>query len=261
VHQRLTPTPKAFACFIAIAWVVIACSTAAHATDEIQVYNSEINDPDQWSLQLHFNYAVQGRTQPEIPGGIVPDKSLQGTPELALGITDWFELGAYAPYAVTRDGEALSGGWKLRTLFVAPHAKERTWIYGVNFELSDSPPQFAEERWNLETRPIIGYRSGAYEFIVNPIFDFALSGPDQRGDFAPAARFAVSAYDLWQFGVEHYSDVGFLDSMYAPDQQAQTTFAVIDYNGQPYQVEFGVGHGWTSASDQTIVKMILGMGL
>jgi hypothetical protein len=32
-------------------------------------------------------------------------------------------------------------------------------------------PQFSETRWNMEIRPIVGWRKGDYEFIVNPIVD------------------------------------------------------------------------------------------
>jgi hypothetical protein len=41
------------------------------------------------------------------------------------------------------------------------------------------------------------------------------------------------------------------------ERQEQTLFAVVDYGGEPVNVEFGVGHGFTAASDPLILKLIL----
>jgi hypothetical protein len=35
------------------------------------------------------------------------------------------------------------------------------------------------------------------------------------------------------------------------------TPAVIDYRGEPVNVEFGIGHGFTAASDALILKLIV----
>jgi len=64
----------------------------ALAVDEIQVYNAEIAEVGQWTYQQHLNYTWQGLTQPEFPGRLVPNHSLQGTPEFAYGMTDWWEV-------------------------------------------------------------------------------------------------------------------------------------------------------------------------
>ncbi|MFI5399726.1 MAG: hypothetical protein ACHQZQ_01570 [SAR324 cluster bacterium] len=249
------------ACVLAGATFALWGGTVAQATDEIQVYDSGINDPGQWSLQLHANYGVQGPTQPPFPGGIVPNHALNGTPEFAYGVYDWWELGLYLPYAVTNTGEFLDGGVKLRTLFVAPHAKERTWLLGVNFELGYDNPAFAEERWNLEIRPILGYRTERDEFIVNPILDMELDKHNYRPDFAPCARYAHTLTGAWKVGIEHYADLGFLDSSSPDNQQEQTTFAIVEWSYRSVDVHFGIGHGWTSVSDQTIAKTIVGFPL
>ena len=70
------------------------------AIDEIQVYNAEIAKVGQWTFQLHSNYAFIGRKEPDFPGGLIPNHALQGTGEWAYGITDWWEMGFYTPYAV-----------------------------------------------------------------------------------------------------------------------------------------------------------------
>src|ERR1700692_4994908 len=80
--------------------------------DEIQVYNAEIAEVGQWTYQQHLNYAPVGQTQPEVPGGFSSNRSLQGTPEFAYGITDWGEAGFYLPFAGTGSGQVPLGGAK-----------------------------------------------------------------------------------------------------------------------------------------------------
>ena len=127
--------------------------------DEIQVYNAEIAEIGQWTIEQHLNYAWLGQTQPEFPGGLTSNHSLQGTPELAYGVADWWEVGFYAPFAVTGEGQFLSNGGKIRTLFVVPNADKHDFFYGVNFELSYQTPSFAQMPYALEIRPIIGVRN------------------------------------------------------------------------------------------------------
>jgi hypothetical protein len=93
--------------------------TGHAVNDEIQVYNAEIAKVGQWTLQQHLNYAIKGRTDPDFEGGIIPNHALNGTPELAYGLTEWWELGFYAPFAVDQSGQFLSNAGKIRNLFVS----------------------------------------------------------------------------------------------------------------------------------------------
>jgi hypothetical protein len=69
-------------------FTLLPATTADAQTDEIQVYDAEINNPGVFSLQLHNNYAPIGRKQPGFEGGIAPNHTLNGVPEWAWGITD-----------------------------------------------------------------------------------------------------------------------------------------------------------------------------
>ncbi|HEX4194967.1 MAG TPA: hypothetical protein VHY80_17795, partial [Stellaceae bacterium] len=83
---------------LAVAFVfALSVSQASAQTDEIQVYNGEINEVGQASLTLHNNYTPIGRKQAEFRGGIVPQGSYNGVAEWAYGVTDWFEAGLYLP--------------------------------------------------------------------------------------------------------------------------------------------------------------------
>jgi len=81
-----------------------AALAADQVHDEIEVYNAEIAEVGQWTYEQHLNYAAVGQTQPEFPGGFTSNRSLQGTPEFAYGITDWWEGGFYLPFAVDGEG-------------------------------------------------------------------------------------------------------------------------------------------------------------
>ena len=110
---------------VAVAAVLISARAAFGADqvhDEIQVYNAEIAAIGQWTYEQHLNYAAVGQSQPEVPGGFSSNHALQGTPEFAYGLTDWWEAGFYLPFAVNGAGQFLSDGAKIRSLFVVPDA-------------------------------------------------------------------------------------------------------------------------------------------
>jgi hypothetical protein len=247
---------SAASALLAGALVWLALAGAAHATDEIQVYNASIAAPGQFTIEQHLNYVGIGQKEPPFPGGFGSDKTLNGTPEFAYGMTDWWELGLYLPFAV-KNQQFLSDAFKLRTLFVSPHADQRNFFYGVNFELSYEMPKFSQTRWGLEIRPIIGVRNDTYEFIVNPIVDIGF-GKNGEADFAPAARLARKFGPDLYGGFEYYSDLGEIGNFKPLSQQQHTLFAVTDFKLGVFDVNFGVGYGLTPASDRLVVKTIIG---
>ena len=244
-----------------VAFVAALASRSALAADqvhdEIQVYNAEIAEVGQWTYEQHFNYAAVGQTQPEVPRGFSSNRSLQGTPEFAYGITDWWEGGFYIPFAVDGSGQLLSDGAKIRSLFVVPDAAKRSFFYGVNFELGYEMPRFAATPWGLEIRPIIGVRNSQWEFIANPIVDLSF-GSGGEADFAPALRLARNLGNDWYVGVEYYGDFGKIGDFLPLEQQSQQLFAVTDFKVSVVDVELGVGYGFTDGSDRLVAKAILG---
>jgi hypothetical protein len=240
---------------------VVACillaPLPASAVDEIQVYNAEIAEVGQWTVQQHLNYTFVGQKQPEFPGGLVSNHTLNGTPEFAYGITDWWELGLYAPFAVNGDGQFLSNGAKIRNLFVSPHADKRNFFYGINFEFSYETPPFSQTRYGLEIRPIIGVRNPQWEFIVNPIVDLGFGALGQQ-DFAPAVRIARNLGNDRFIGLEYYADFGQIGNFLPVSEQSHQLFAVTDFKVDKFDIELGLGYGLTSGSDRLVAKAIVG---
>ncbi len=247
-------------------WTVVASVMVAlmpapgRAADEIQVYNAEINDPGQFSLQLHGNYVIDGIKTPDFPRGVAPNHAFNGTPEFAYGLKDWWEIGAYIPYEIGAGGKFQVGAAKLRTLFVSPHAAERDFFYGVNFEVGIYKSTYDEHRYNMEVRPMIGWRADPWEFIINPIMGVALSGNNNTPTFEPAMRLGYKMSPKWTVAVEHYADLGPINNMLKVPDQAQETFLVADYGGEPVGLDIGIGHGWTRGSNDWTLKFIIDIG-
>ena len=256
MKRRRTPPTWRLPCLLAGAAIAAIAAQPAKATDEIQVYNAGIAAPGQFTIQQHLNYVPLGVREPPFPGGLISHNSVNGTPEFAYGVTDWWEVGLYLPFAI-KDQQFLSDAFKLRTLFVSPNAEQRNFFYGVNFEFSNTMPRFSQSRFGLEIRPIIGVRNADWEFIVNPIVDVSF-GKYGEADFAPAARVARKlAPDLF-VGLEYYSDFGEIGNFSKLADQQHTLFAVTDFKAGVFDVDFGVGYGLTPASDRWVVKTIIG---
>jgi len=130
---------------VAVVVALLAAAASASAqTDEIQVYDGGLAPVGTVNLTLHSNFTPRGVATPAFPGAVISDKSFNGVPEFALGVTPWFEAGLYLPL-YSRDKDAGWGldGFKLRALFAVPKADDRRFFYGANFEFS-----FNAKRWD-----------------------------------------------------------------------------------------------------------------
>jgi hypothetical protein len=256
MKRCLGPRTRRRLCLLAGTALSLLPGQPAKATDEIQVYNAGIAAPGQFTIQQHLNFVPLGVKDPPFPGGLISNNSINGTPEFAYGVTDWWEVGLYLPFAI-KDQQFLSDAFKLRTLFVSPNAEQRNFFYGVNFEFSNTTPKFSQSRFGMEIRPIIGVRNADYEFIVNPIVDISF-GKYGEADFAPAARLARRVGPDTFVGLEYYSDFGEIGNFAKLEDQQHTLFAVTDFKLGVFDVNFGVGYGLTPGSDRWVVKSIVG---
>ena len=230
-------------------------------TDEIQVYDGSIADPGAINLTLHNNFTPAGLRTPAFHGGLIPDDSWNGVFEWAYRVTDWFEAGLYLPlYSISKDRGATINGGKLRLLFVEPHAAERTFVYGVNFEFSYNARYWDPKRSTAEIRPIIGLHLLPVDIIFNPILDTSYDG-FKNLDFAPAVRVAHNFSKQWAGAVEEYADYGPLHQFLPAGEQSHQLFAVVDHTGKSFNVEAGVGFGLNGASDKVTLKFMISRDL
>ena len=254
--MKIVPKPIALV-------TLLCCWGCAHAqTDEIQVYDATIADQGQFEVEFHNNFTPIGRKTADHPSGVVPDYAWNGVPEFSYGVTDSFEAGLYLPaYTITRNGRAEFDSAKIRALFVASHVAQRIFFYGINFELSYNALHWEPTRLSGEVRPIAGLHLGAWDLIVNPIIDTDFKGIG-RLDFAPAERVAYNLSPFWAVAVEHYAEFGSFADLHSVADQGQTLLAVADYKREDqYNVEIGVGHGFTMDSDGLVLKLMVGLNL
>ena len=61
-------------------------SIALAQTDEIQVYDAEIEELGKFNVMVHSNFTPIGRKTPDFPGGIIPNDSVNGAVEWAYGV-------------------------------------------------------------------------------------------------------------------------------------------------------------------------------
>ena len=246
-----------------IAMALVAAPVVALAqTDEIQVYDGGLAAPGKFNLTLHNNFIARGATTPAFPGALIADKSFNGVPEWAYGVTDWFEAGLYLPvYSISKHRGATLDSMKLRALFAVPHADDRTFFYGANFEFSYNGKNWDERRFTSEIRPIIGLHLHPVDLIFNPILDNSWQGGFQSLEFAPAARIAYNVSSKSALAIEEYSDYGPLRGFFPGSSQAHAIFAVVDHSSKAVDIEFGVGVGVTGATDKWTLKLILSRDL
>ena len=147
-------------------------------TDEIQVYDAVIADPGVFNLMIHTNFTPIGRQTPAFPGSIIANDSVNGTAEWAYGVTPWLEQGLYLPvysFYSTNQGATING-FKIRELFVRPHARDHKFFYGLNFEFSVNALYWESRRITSEFRPIVGLHLHHWDLIYNPILDTDYTG-------------------------------------------------------------------------------------
>jgi hypothetical protein len=244
----------------AVAFLAAARSNAYAQTDEIQVYTAEIAPKGVFNLTLHTNFTPNGLKTPGFPGAVTADKSLNGVPEWAYGVKPWFEAGLYMPlYSVDKTMGFGLDGFKLRSLFVVPHAEDRTFFYGANFEFSINAKRWDTNRFSSEIRPIVGVRFGGVDVVFNPILDTEYDGVKNL-DFAPALRVALNLNKVWAVAVEEYDDFGPIHGFLPGNQQVHQIYGVFDRSGK-LNVEGGIGFGLTDASDKFTLKLILSIDL
>jgi hypothetical protein len=236
-------------------------ATATAQTDEIQVYDAAIAAPGVFNLTWHNNYTTDGSQTPAFPGGIVPNRSVNGVAEWAYGVSPWFEAGLYFPlYSLTRDNALLYNGFKLRTLFVSPNADERDVFYGINFEFSFNTAHWNERRYTSEIRPIIGTHVGRFDFIFNPIVDNSWNGVGNL-EFVPESRVAMGFGKTRKLALEEYDDFGTVTHFLPSAKQSHQLFLVLDQHTRWVDIEIGFGAGLTEASDHRVLKLILAKDL
>ena len=253
--------------YFVLGWIAFALFAAPAVTfaqtDEIQVYDAAIADKGKFNLMIHSNFIASGSKTPAFAGGIIPDHSVNGTAEWAYGVTDWFEQGLYLPvYTIYSKGRGGSiNGFKIRELFVRPHADDHTFFYGVNFEFSVNYSYWESRHITSEVRPIVGLHLKPVDLIFNPIVDTDYLGGFKNLEFVPSTRVAYNLNEKWAVALEEYADFGPLKKFLPRRDEFHEVWAVADHHSKIVEVETGVGVGVSHGADKLTFKLMLSRDL
>ena len=254
---------RAAAKLLLMSGLLFAEQIAWAAPEEIQVYMDEMDAPGQWGLDMHVNDVSSSGSNVLYPGQLPASHLLRVTPEWSYGLTPYLELGAYW---LTADSAAHGGeqwlGEKARIKFIAPKAPGQTWFWGANLEVGKTSSLMDINPWNGELKLILGDRPGNWEFATNLNFDRALEGPYIQPTMIELDdRISYKVSDSWRAGVEAYNQLGAVN-VYAPfGDYSQMLYAVADTSWHHWDLNIGLGHGFSTVSDHWVLKMIIGVPL
>ena len=246
-------------CLFAVLLFISSISVYAELLDEIQVYTDDINSPGEWGLELHVNTTPKGITKPSFPGEIMSDHGFRLTPEISYGLTDTLEAGLYVPMVLASDGHFYSAGTKLRLKWLPIQTINGHGFFGgINLELSQNRSRFYDVPQRFEMRNILGWRNDQWLFAVNPIFGWDIPpGLKQHSpEYNLGTKISRSVSEFVALGFEYYNGKGQLNNSLPSPLQDKTLYFAVDYEGQPFNFNFGIGKGITSVTDQWTVKSI-----
>ena len=231
---------------------------ASAAPDEIQVYTEEMDEPGEFGLELHVNYALKGAKEPGYAGEMPSHHMLQITPEFSYGVTKTLEAGLYLPLAISPDGNAYGNGLRFRLKYIAPREEGELFFWGLNTEVGYSARRASESYWGMELRPIVGYRTENWLLSFNPILNMDLSSNVSREpQFEPALKLTRKAAEGVQAGLEYYGEYGPLHHRLTASERGHYLYGVVDIEKKDIDINFGIGRGFDNAADTWVAKAII----
>jgi hypothetical protein len=245
----------------AVLLVASGCiSLQAQGNYEIQVYGSDLVAPGATMFELHSNFTVSGTTG--VVDGVLPTNHAEHeTLEITHGWNSFFETGFYQFTSIQSDGSWMWVGTHIRPRVSAP--EDWHWPVGVSLslEFGYQRPNFSQDTWTLEIRPIIDKKLGKWYLDFNPSMDRSFHGPSvsQGVTWSPNVKVSYDVTKRIAFGFEYYANYGSLTGFDPLRDQMQSIYPAVDVDfGPNWEFNFGVGVGMTQATDHLLVKAILG---
>ena len=250
--SKLSPWPAWFGRGVLVLLFVLALPPSARAAPaEIRVFTDELLEPGQRAVELHLNTFKPPATSP-----LAPNQPVQAMVELSYGLAPHWELSLQLP-ASQLEGIWAQDGLRAELKYIAPHDDDEGPYWGFNVEFGYLRSVGEPYNWGLELIPIWGWRQGPWHWVVNPGINVALSGDERRVMFQPAGKVAYHLGGHHHIGVEYYVEAGPLSAPLARQQRSEIGFLVWDGKLGKTEFNLGLGRGWTGASDDWVVKLIV----
>jgi hypothetical protein len=243
----------------ALALALAGTGRALAAPEEIQVYEDDMDKPGQFGLDVHNSYVFGRSSPPDYEGEQQSDHRYRITPEFSYGATPNIELGLYLPLATIDEKSNLDlGGTKVRIKYIAPRPTGQNWYWGVNFEIGAVEHQLDINPWNAELKGIVGWRKGPWDVSFNTNLDFAVSGPDKGSpSLQLATKVSYKVLDKLALGVESYDGAGDTRHFGEFSGAGHSLYATADTSIGLWDLNVGIGHGYSGEPDQWILKFIV----
>jgi Putative MetA-pathway of phenol degradation len=232
----------------------------AQGNYEVQVYASELTPKGVTMVELHSNITAKG-TKGVIDGVLPTDHAVHETLEITRGFNEWFETGFYQFTSIQPDGSWKWVGTHVRPRISIPERYKLPVGLSLSMEFGYQRPNFDQDTWTWEIRPIIDKQLGKFYMSFNPTFDKSFHGPSKSSgyEFAPNVKFAYEVSKKLAMGLEYYGAYGPYRHWSPLREQQQAFLPAIDVDfGKNWEFNFGVGVGVTAATDHLLVKMIVG---
>lgn len=240
-----------------------ASAVAAPIPEEIQVHDSELNAPGEFTMQFHLQMTPS--TDPTHGSDEGPDvtRSWRSMVELTWGLAPNWEVGVHLPAARVEDATYASPPrLRLKWLPLRPGV-EGGFFAGANFEVGHRQPKLESGMNTFEIRPIFGYENADWLVAVNPLLEWAIGG-DERSrtpGFSPSAKITRTVFAGVRTGAEFYADLGAINRIEPVAAQQQTLYWVIDVDRGPYAFHVGVGRGLNAETPATTFKTVISVPL
>lgn len=247
-----------FVAAVVIIWSPGICS--AQDLFEIQVYPYETVEPHHTMFEFHF-IAFPSGTKAAEKGMFPTHHQFHITAEITHGLSKHWELGGYLVSAFVPDEGARFAGARLRPRFRLEESKRLPFRIGLSVELDFNKHEFDTNTITLEIRPIIEKESGKWYLAVNPDFTKSFRGEDAHRGFGmePGVKVSYKLTKRIEPGFEYYAETGPVASFDKPHDQHHLVFPTLDINTSPdWEINIGVGRGFTGTSQHWVVKWIIG---
>jgi hypothetical protein len=244
---------------VAIGAGLLVAPLARAAPEEIQVYEDDLDKTGQFGLDIHNNYVLGKHASLDYSGEQTSDKRFRFTPEFSYGLTSAVELGLYLPLAeLDRNDHFTVDGAKARIKYIVPHPAEQAFYYGANFEIGHVDHRLDQNPWNAELKGIAGWRRGPWDVAFNVNLDFAVSGPNKGpGTVQLATKADYKVTDKLALGIESYDGAGDIHHLGQFAGAGHSIFATADTSIGPWDLNLGVGRGYSGEPDKWIFKVII----
>jgi hypothetical protein len=240
---------------------LLASVPAFAAPEEIQVYEDDLDKTGQFGLDVHTNYVLGNHAPPDYLGEQSSEHRFRVTPEFSYGLTSAVELGLYLPLAeLDRSDRFTVDGAKARIKYIAPHPAEQSFYYGANFEIGHVDHRLDDNPWNAELKGIAGWRKGPWDLAFNVNLDFAVSGPDKGpATIQLATKVDYKVTDKLALGFESYNGAGTIHHLGQLADAGHSIFATADTSIGLWDLNIGIGRGYSGEPDKWILKVIIGV--